>query len=144
MRVIFEPVRDGVRLPEYKSSGASGMDMYYQSYLEPLVLRPGCRATVPGGFKLQLPCGYEAQVRGRSGRFAKEGLHVELGTIDADYRGEVGVMIQNMGHYDIVLRGGERFAQLVIAPVVRVAVVSGLVDSTERGTGGFGSTGGDK
>jgi dUTP pyrophosphatase len=111
---------------------------------EPLVLAPGARAAVPTGLRMAIPPGFEGQVRPRSGLALKHGLTVANapGTIDADYRGEVKVILIHLGSEPVTLRRGERIAQLVIAPVTpAVLVAGGPLDETERGTGGFGSTG---
>jgi dUTP pyrophosphatase len=111
---------------------------------ETVTLEPGARKLVPCGFEMALPAGYEAQVRPRSGLAAKHGVTVlnAPGTIDADYRGEVKVILVNLGEAEFAIRRGERIAQMVVAPVsaVRFAVADELAD-TQRGGGGFGSTG---
>jgi dUTP pyrophosphatase len=111
---------------------------------EPIVLRPGARAMVPTGLCIALPQGFEAQVRPRSGLAAKHGLTClnSPGTIDSDYRGELKVILINLGEEDFTIRRGERIAQMVIAPVVQAQwqLVTNL-DETARGAGGFGSTG---
>ncbi|MDQ2861025.1 MAG: dUTP diphosphatase [Pseudomonadota bacterium] len=133
-------------LPAYESAGAAGMDLRAAfPEGEPLTLRPGARAGVPTGLAIAAPRGFEAQVRPRSGLALRAGV-VPLntpGTIDADYRGEVKVILINHGAEDFVVRRGDRIAQLVIAPVARAAwdEVENL-DETARGEGGFGSTGG--
>jgi len=129
--------------PVYASDGAAGADL--RAALEkPLVVEPGTRALVPTGLVLEIPRGFEGQVRARSGLALKTGLALAngVGTIDADYRGEVGVLVVNLGAEPVTLTRGDRIAQLVIAPVAR-AIFEGaanLVD-TARGAGGFGSTG---
>jgi dUTP pyrophosphatase len=132
-------------LPAYETAHAAGMDLRAAVPEDaPLTLRPGSRFMVPTGLAFALPEGYEAQVRPRSGLAAKHGVTClnTPGTIDADYRGEVKVILVNLGEEDFVIRRGDRIAQLVIAPVVqaRWAEVAELED-TARGTGGFGSTG---
>ena len=110
----------------------------------PLTLAPGQRAIVPCGFAMALPAGFEAQVRPRSGLAAKHGVTVlnSPGTIDADYRGEVMVILINLGQDAFVIERGERIAQMVVAPVIQPAfTVAEDLDDTQRGTGGFGSTG---
>lgn len=134
-------------LPSYASDGAAGVDLYAAVPHEaPLVLPPGGRAAVPTGLRVAIPAGFEGQVRARSGRALREGLAMvnAPGTIDADYRGEVLVLALNVGDAPLTIRRGERVAQLVVAPVARVAVVE--VDArdlgeTLRADGGFGSTG---
>ncbi len=110
----------------------------------PLTLAPGARALVPTGLVLELPAGYEAQVRPRSGMALNYGITVlnSPGTIDSDYRGEVGVVLANLGHAPFEIRRGERIAQLVVHPVTRADLVEATqVSDTKRGNGGFGSTG---
>ena len=133
-------------LPRYESDGAAGMDLM-AALDQPLSLAPGQRAIVPTGIAIALPVGFEAQIRPRSGLAAKQGLTVlnTPGTIDADYRGEVGVILINLGQDDVVIARGERIAQMVIAPVVQAVwdEVDALPE-TARGAGGFGSTGVDQ
>lgn len=135
--------KSGQAHPEYKTSHSAGMDLRSASDDE-IVLKPGARALVPTGLYIQLPDGYEAQVRSRSGLALKQGVAVlnSPGTIDADYRGEVGVILINHGQDDFVIRKGDRVAQMIIAPYVmaRFREVDEL-ESTDRGAGGFGSTG---
>jgi len=135
----------GLPLPAYETAGSAGMDLRAAVPDDaPLTLQPGARALVPTGLKMALDHGYEAQVRPRSGLALKHGITClnSPGTIDADYRGEVGVILINHGHEPFVIRRGERIAQMVIAAVAQatVAEVTSL-DDTVRGTGGFGSTG---
>ena len=130
-------------LPAYATPLSAGMDL--RAFLaEPLTLAPGARRLIPTGLYIALPPGYEAQVRPRSGLALKRGLTVlnAPGTIDADYRGEVGVLLINLSQEQQTISDGERVAQLVIAPVVQATwqEVSDL-DETTRGTGGFGHTG---
>ena len=130
-------------LPTYQSDGAAGADLL-AAITADLVLASGARALVPTGIALALPEGYEAQVRPRSGLAAKHGVTVlnAPGTVDADYRGEVGVILINLGEAPFTIRRGDRIAQLVIAPVTQAAwQVRETLDETARGTGGFGSTG---
>ncbi|MFC3071158.1 dUTP diphosphatase [Phenylobacterium soli] len=132
-------------LPAYETSHAAGMDLRAAVPEDaPMVLRPGSRAMVPTGLAFALPDGFEAQVRPRSGLAAKNGITClnTPGTIDADYRGEVKVILINLGEEDFTIRRGDRIAQLVIAPVVQAkwSEVASL-DETARGAGGFGSTG---
>jgi dUTP pyrophosphatase len=130
-------------LPAYATEHASGVDLL-AAVAEPLTLAPGERALVPTGLAMALPAGYEAQVRPRSGLAAKHGVTVlnTPGTIDADYRGEVKVILINLGGEPVTVDRAERVAQLVVAPVSRLAwqAVDDL-QATDRGTGGFGSTG---
>ncbi len=130
-------------LPSYATDGASGLDL--PAALESdIILQPGERALFPTGLIAQIPEGYEGQIRTRSGLSLKQGLMVlnSPGTIDADYRGEIKVLLINMGQEAVMLHRGMRIAQLVICPVTRVRISAmSLVDQTVRGTGGFGSTG---
>jgi dUTP pyrophosphatase len=135
----------GLPLPAYETAQAAGMDLRAAvPDDEPLTLRPGSRFAVPTGLAFALPPGFEGQVRPRSGLAFKHGVTClnSPGTIDADYRGEVKVILVNHGEEDFVIRRGERIGQLVIAPVVQAvwAEVANL-DETVRGAGGFGSTG---
>ena len=140
------PHSRGLPLPAYETELAAGMDL--RAALpegEPVVLEPGARFAVPTGLAFALPPGFEGQVRPRSGLAAKSGVTClnTPGTIDADYRGEVKVILVNLGQAPVTIARGDRIAQLVIAPVVqaRWAEVESL-DETARGAGGFGSTGG--
>ena len=139
------PHGEGLPLPAYETAQAAGMDLRAAVPAdEPLVLRPGDRFPVPTGLAFALPPGFEGQVRPRSGLAFKSGITClnSPGTVDADYRGEVKVILINHGPDDFTIRRGDRIAQLVIAPVVQAAwseVVS--LDETTRGAGGFGSTG---
>jgi dUTP pyrophosphatase len=140
------PHNQDLPLPAYETPGAAGMDLRAAvADDEPVILRPGARAAAPTGLALALPEGFEGQVRPRSGLAARHGVTVlnTPGTIDSDYRGEVKVILINLGEEDFTIRRGDRIAQLVIAPVTRArwAEVATL-DETARGDGGFGSTGG--
>jgi dUTP diphosphatase len=141
--VVRLPGGEGLPLPAYMSPGAAGADVVAAVSGE-LVLGPGERALVPTGFSLEIPAGYEVQVRPRSGLALRHGVTClnSPGTIDSDYRGEVGVILVNLGREPFVVRRGDRIAQLVMAPVVQAAfgAVEALAAST-RGEGGFGSTG---
>jgi dUTP pyrophosphatase len=132
---------EGLPLPAYASAGAAGLDVVAA---EDLTLRPGDRHAVATGFAIAIPAGFEVQVRPRSGLALKHGITClnTPGTIDSDYRGEVKVILANLGAEPFEVRRGERIAQLVPAPVLRAAFreVQEL-DSTDRGAGGFGSTG---
>lgn len=137
------PQGEGLPLPSYKSEHASGADLC-AAVREQLTLLPGARALVPTGFSIALPAGYEAQVRARSGLAIRYGIAClnAPGTIDADYRGEIGVVLANFGTEPFVVRRGDRIAQLIVAPVARASF--DLVEelpASERGDGGFGSTG---
>jgi dUTP pyrophosphatase len=138
------PGPDPLPLPRYMTAGAAGMDLLADLEAD-LVLAAGERCLVPTGLAVAVPPGYEGQVRPRSGLAAREGLTLlnAPGTIDSDYRGEVRVLLVNLGTAPVRLRRGDRIAQLVIAPVARAVwrEVAELPPS-ERGAGGFGSTGG--
>ncbi|WP_169566652.1 dUTP diphosphatase [Sneathiella limimaris] len=130
-------------LPSYETEGSAGMDLR-AAVTETLVLEPGARALVPTGFKMALPVGFEAQVRPRSGLALKKGISLPNtpGTIDADYRGEVGVILINLGEEAFEINRGDRIAQMVIAPVTKgIWQEVDNLDETARGEGGFGSTG---
>lgn len=140
----------GVPLPCYESAGAAGADV--RANLPPeareagIVLVPGARALVPVGLRVEIPQGFEMQVRPRSGLALKHGIALvnAPGTIDADYRGPVGVILVNLGDETFTVRHGERIAQLVVAPVVRAAFAEAVaLSATARDSGGFGSTGRD-
>jgi len=135
----------GLPLPTYQSGQAAGMDLAAAvSAATPVVLAPGARAVIPTGLAIALPPGVEAQVRPRSGLAARHGITVlnTPGTIDADYRGEILVILINLGTEPFEVTRGMRIAQLVIAPVARAELIEAhMLDATERGTGGFGSTG---
>lgn len=145
MRICIKRLRDGSTnpLPGYMTPHSAGMDLYAE-LLEDLVLKPGMRALVPTGIAIALPDGYEAQIRPRSGLALRHGIGLvnAPGTIDPDYRGEIGVIVINHGSEPFVIRNGERIAQMVIAPFVRLPLkeVTDL-EETERGDGGFGHTG---
>lgn len=136
------PNSAGLPLPAYATAGAAGMDVVSA---EQVIIASGARHAVATGLTLAIPEGYEIQVRPRSGLALKHGITVPNtpGTIDSDYRGELKVILINLGHEPFVIARGDRIAQLVLAPVVQAAwdEVAEL-DSTARGTGGFGSTGG--
>ena len=139
------PHGEGLALPAYQSAHAAGLDLLAAVPEDsPLTLAPGRRALVPTGLSIALPSGFEAQVRPRSGLAAKHGITVlnAPGTVDADYRGEIGVLLINHGEAPFAVRRGERIAQMVIASVTRAELVpAASLSSTERGSGGFGSTG---
>lgn len=145
LRIQRLPHAEGLALPAYETSGSAGMDLRAAVPEEaPLTLEPGTWALVPTGLKIALERSYEAQVRPRSGLALKHGLTClnSPGTIDSDYRGEVGVILINHGQEPFVIRRGERIAQLVIARHEQAEVVEvDTLDDTVRGTGGFGSTG---
>lgn len=139
------PHGEGLPLPAYQSAHAAGLDLLAAvPENAPLVLEPGKRALVPTGFAIALPLGYEAQIRPRSGLALKHGITVlnAPGTVDADYRGEVSVLLINHGDAPFPIRRGERIAQMVIAPVVQAELVLAVsLSTTDRGSGGYGSTG---
>jgi dUTP pyrophosphatase len=145
LRIQRLPHAEGLPAPAYETVGSAGMDLRAAVLEdEPVTLQPGQRALVPTGLKIALEAGYEAQVRPRSGLALKHGVTClnSPGTIDSDYRGEVGVILINHGQDDFVIRRGERIAQMVICrhEQARLLEVETL-DETARGTGGFGSTG---
>lgn len=143
LRIQRLPHADGLELPAYETADSSGMDLR-AAVDGPVAIRSGERALIPTGLKMEIPRGYEGQVRTRSGLAVKHGLKVlnSPGTIDADYRGEVKVILINCGEDTVAIERGDRVAQLVIAPVARAAVAEvDEVDDTTRGEGGFGSTG---
>ena len=130
-------------LPRYATAGSAGLDLAAAVEGE-LILEPGARALVPTGLRIALPAGYEAQVRPRSGLALRDGVLLPNapGTIDADYRGEVAVILMNTGHQPFRVKRGDRIAQLVVAPVARAQLVEvATLDATPRGAGGFGHTG---
>ncbi len=139
------PHGEGLALPAYQTEHAAGLDLVAAvAEAAPLTLAPGERVLVPTGLAIALPAGFEGQVRPRSGLALKHGITVlnAPGTVDADYRGEVSVVLINHGSESFVIRRGDRIAQLVIAPVHRVQLLPTLVLSeTSRSTGGYGSTG---
>lgn len=136
---------EGLPLPAYQTADAAGLDlMAAVADSEPMTLAPGQYALVPTGLAIALPSGFEAQVRPRSGLAAKHGITVlnSPGTVDADYRGEIKVILINHGQAPFVIKRGERIAQMVIAAVVQAALVPvATLSATDRGAGGFGSTG---
>ena len=136
---------EGLPLPAYETAGAAGMDLRAAAPEDdPVVIRPGARALVPTGFCIAVPAGFEAQVRPRSGLAMRQGLTClnTPGTIDSDYRGEVKVILVNLGEENAIIRRGDRIAQLVICPVVQARWREAeTLDDTLRGKGGFGSTG---
>lgn len=145
--IVRLPHADGLDLPHYQSEGAAGMDLLAAVEAgdeDPIVLEPGQRRLIPCGIKIQVPYGYEAQVRPRSGHALKAGLTVinSPGTIDSDYTGEVGVLLVNLGEKPVGITRGLRIAQLVVCPVARVLWDEvGSLEETLRGAGGFGHTG---
>jgi len=145
LRIQRMPHAEGLPLPSYETTGSAGMDLRAAVPEDaPLTLQPGARMLVPTGLKIALEEGWEAQVRPRSGLALKHGITClnSPGTIDSDYRGEVGVILINHGAELFVIRRGERIAQMVIAAHARATLAEvDTLDETARGTGGFGSTG---
>ena len=143
-RVRFQKLRPGAQAPRYMSAGAAGLDLASAAD-EPIQIPPGGRVAVPTGLAFEIPAGFEGQVRPRSGLARKFGITLPNapGTIDSDYRGEVQVLLANLGAEAYVVNPGDRIAQLVIAPVVQATWTEvASLDETARGAGGFGSTGG--
>ncbi len=145
LRVLRLPHGEGLPLPAYQSAHAAGLDLVAALPEDAaLELQPSDRALVPTGLAIELPRGYEAQVRPRSGLALKHGVTLlnSPGTIDADYRGEVKVLLINLGAAPFPIARGDRIAQLVVAPVSHVEIVAvEEIGATARGPGGFGSTG---
>ena len=143
--VCILPHGEGLELPSYQTSGSAGMDLR-AALLEPVTLAPLARYAVPTGLQMSIPMGYEGQVRPRSGLAFRHGIGIPNapGTIDSDYRGEIKVLLINLGSEPFFITRGMRIAQLVITPIVqaRLSPQFSLEDS-ERGSGGFGSTGKD-
>lgn len=133
----------GVRLPDYESEGAAGMDL--RAYIPAdLIIPPMGRARIPTGLRIEVPEGFEGQIRPRSGLAIKFGITVlnSPGTIDSDYRGDVDIILINLGAESFTIKNGDRIAQLIIAPVVHAALtLESELSETRRGDGGFGSTG---
>ena len=143
VRILCLPHAEGLPLPDYATAGAAGADLC-AAVEDDLVLEPGGRAAVPTGLVVEIPMDFEGQVRPRSGLAIRHGLTVvnAPGTIDSDYRGELKVLMVNLGSEPATIIRGERIAQLVIAPVTRaIFVESAELNPSERGDGGFGSTG---
>jgi dUTP pyrophosphatase len=141
VRILRLPNNPDLPLPAYETAQAAGMDL---RAAEDAVLQPGARQMIATGLAIALPEGFEAQVRPRSGLAAKHGITClnSPGTVDADYRGELKVILINLGQEPFVLKRGDRIAQMVIAPVTRANLIeSDALDDTARGAGGFGSTG---
>jgi dUTP pyrophosphatase len=135
----------GINVPRYETSGAAGMDICAAvPESDPVTLRPGERSLIPTGYIFEIPHGYEAQIRPRSGLAIKNGITClnTPGTIDSDYRGEVKVILINLGQDDFTITRGMRIAQIVLAPVTQMPIIEvSDVTETARGAGGFGSTG---
>lgn len=143
--VLREPGADaGLPLPEYQTAGAAGADLRADLGGGELLLEPGQIKLVPTGLRVQIPTGYEMQIRPRSSLALKHGVTLPNtpGTIDSDYRGPLGVIMINLGQQPYAIQHGERIAQAVVAPVTRAAyVIATELEQTGRGEGGFGSTG---
>ncbi len=143
VKIKILPHFEGLPLPDYMSHGASGLDLL-AACAESVILRPGARALIPTGVSLSLPHGVEAQVRPRSGLAHRHGVTLlnTPGTIDSDYRGEIQVIVINLGQEDFTVTRGMRIAQVVIAEVVKAKLITvDNLDVTHRGSGGFGHTG---
>jgi dUTP pyrophosphatase len=145
LQVLRLPHGAGLPLPSYQSEGAAGLDLLAAVAAgQPVIIGPGQRALIPTGLAVALPAGTEGQVRPRSGLAARHGVTVlnSPGTIDADYRGEIQVILINLGRESFAVTRGLRIAQLVIAPAMHVTISeTASLDETTRGVGGFGSTG---
>lgn len=143
LKIKISLLSDLAWMPEYSTAHSSGMDLK-AAIGKPIKLKSGQINLVPTGLALEIPTGYEGQVRPRSGLAIKHGISIvnAPGTIDADYRGEVGVILINLGKKDFIVHTGDRIAQLVIAPVVKAKLVKAKsLNNTKRGQGGFGHTG---
>ena len=145
VRLTWLPHGEGLDLPAYETVQAAGMDIRAAVPADdPVVLEAGARALIETGFAMALPPGFEAQIRPRSGLAIKHGVTClnTPGTIDADYRGEIKVILINLGHDRFTINRGDRIAQMVVGPVVQATVMQvDVLDDTGRGAGGFGSTG---
>lgn len=140
---VIVTLEEGAEIPQYASTGASGADV--KAFIkENILLQTGCSVLIPTGLRFEIPHGYEIQVRPRSGLALKNGITVlnTPGTIDADYRGELGVILINHGKEAVVIKPGMRIAQLVLVPVIQANfIVADTLNTTIRGAGGFGHTG---
>lgn len=143
VKVKFKKLSENVNVPQYQTDGAAGMDIC--AFLnEPVILKSLERKLIPTGLKMELPHGYEAQVRPRSGLSIKHGITLIncIGTIDEDYRGELCVPVVNLSNTEFTINNGDRIAQMIISPVTRADIeITDDLSATERGAGGFGSTG---
>jgi len=143
VKVLIKKLDPAVKLPEYKTDGASGMDLIAFTK-EPLNIKPKTSSLVPTGLSIAFSKDYEIQIRPRSGLAAKNNISVlnTPGTIDSDYRGEIKVIIYNHGSVDFVVNNGDRIAQMVLSPVIKMSLEeTNNLPETIRGEGGFGSTG---
>lgn len=140
MKIMLKRAHDGITLPRYASTGAAGCDICAS---EKSIVRAGCTTIIPTGIFIEVPVGFECQVRPRSGLAAKHGLTVlnSPGTIDSDYRGEIKVIMINTSTSDYEIEPNDRIAQLVFAPVIQASFEEGDMSETLRGIAGFGSTG---
>lgn len=143
MKIKFKILKSGAQIPEFQTAGSAGADLR-ACLSEPITLKPMERALIPLGFSMEIPAGAEAQIRARSGLAIKHGITLinGIGTIDADYRGEVGVLLVNLGKEDFIVENGMRIAQMVFArfETPQIEITKTLTQSA-RGEGGFGSTG---
>ena len=143
VHVKFVKTHERIVLPQYESDGAAGMDL--RAFLNTdILIKPFGRKKIPTGLKIELPQGYEAQVRPRSGLAIKTGLTVlnSPGTVDSDYRGDLEIILINLGAEDVTIKDGDRIAQLIIAPVCRACIEQAdILSPSCRGSAGFGSTG---
>jgi len=136
------PGTEDIPLPQYMTEHAAGMDVY-AAVSDPVILKAGETRLIPTGMSIEVPVGYEAQIRPRSGLALKNNIGIlnSPGTIDADYRGEVGIILTNFGQLDFTVKRGERIAQMIIAPVAKVTIaLQEELTTTARGAGGFGHT----
>ena len=143
VKVLIKKLNSAVKLPEYKSDGASGMDLI-AFIKEPINVKPKTSSLIPTGLSIAFSKNYEIQIRPRSGLAAKKNISVlnTPGTIDSDYRGEIKVIIYNHGKTDFIVNNGDRIAQMVLSPVIKMELeVTSNLSETIRGEGGFGSTG---
>ncbi|MDR3301141.1 MAG: dUTP diphosphatase [Spirochaetaceae bacterium] len=143
LSVKVKRLKQGAQLPAYETAGSAGMDIR-ACLEEPLVLERGGRARIPTGLAFEIPEGFEAQIRPRSGLALKNGITVlnAPGTIDSDYRGELSIILINLSEKSETIRNGDRIAQIIFAPLARALLEeTAALSETERGEGGFGSTG---
>tara|TARA_B100002051_G_scaffold181014_1_gene171397 strand:+ start:684 stop:1124 length:441 start_codon:yes stop_codon:yes gene_type:complete len=142
-KILIKPFSKKVLIPKYETSGSSGMDI--SAFIEKNIeINPGEKALIPTGFSVSIPKGFEIQIRPRSGLAAKKGISVlnTPGTIDADYRGEIKVILINLGKEKFIVENGLRIAQMIVSPVIQAELEEvNELSETVRGTGGFGSTG---
>ncbi len=141
MRLNFKKLRANAILPTYGSTNAAGMDLY-AALDEPFLINPGQFKSIPTGLAVSIPNNYEGQIRPRSGLAFKEQIFAFAGTIDSDFRGEIAVLLENRSDKPFAVKPGDRIAQMVISPYTKSVNLFDLkLDETERGSGGFGSTG---